>query len=68
MSSQQIMIGRKIVTSKKINLKRIKASKISAETRRVIRKSQAESLQGLLGRDSEKVLRKLAAQYWGIES
>ena len=52
MSSQRGMFGQKVVTFKKIHMAEIKASAISEETMRVIRKSQVQSLQGLLGKDS----------------
>ena len=67
MSTTDEIFGHKIVTAGQINFETVVSVRIADEVRKIILESNLPSLQGLLGPNSEKVLRKLAAQYWGIE-
>lgn len=58
------VLCQKIVTSAEVNVDDLKLPKLSSEVQTVIRDAKVESLQGLLGPDSEKLMRKLVAEYW----
>jgi len=66
MSSKYGVLYQKIVTSKEVDFEKIKPSVITDEMRQIIQDSKLKSLEGLLGPDSERELRKLVEQYWKV--
>ena len=64
MSSRYGVLCQKIVTASEVDLGKIKLPALTEELKQIIRDAKLKSLEGLLGPDSEKVLRKLVEQYW----
>lgn len=61
--------GVKMVSSEDIDIERAATHELSETTKKVIRKSQVESLRPLLDSNPKKTreaLKKLRRQYWGI--
>jgi len=67
MSRKVDIIGAKIVSLSKEEVAKIEAPKLSEDVVRVIRESGSKTLQGLVGSNSNEVLRSMIQQYWRRE-
>ena len=55
---------RKVANPKDIIVGKIELPPISEEVKRVIRRSKIESIQGLIGPDSQSFRQKMVEDYW----
>jgi len=61
------VLCQKIVTASEINLAKIELPPVTENLKQIVLDAKIDSLKGLLGPDSQQVLRKLVEQYWTVK-